>query len=485
MPETMKFMNDGKDYFLNNFNHKFLFVNNISDFKELHPEIELCIIKTDFKKSDLNFIKKLKETNKNTEFWISSNNLSRDNIFISNKIGIKTVISSPINYKMVEEFFMSKNNSFYSEKVFEKEYDCSCISNSKVMIVDDNKMNVELLEDILSNLGLKISSYLKPKEAYEVALNENFDLFLLDIMMPEMSGFELSKKIRNTPLNKGAQMVFISALSDSRSKIKSYDLGSVAYIEKPFDINVVKSQIFNLLKTKKNQDVVNSAKESFLATVAHDLKTPIYSEINALNLLLNENFGELKETQQEIIGDILDSTKFMKNMVENLLCKNKIENNKITISKQVYSLQEVVKNCVELTKYILNQKCQKIEVKCNVDNTLLPFDFLEMTRVVNNLIANASEYSPTGGKILIEIFEKANKIGLYVQDFGKGIDLEEQKDIFSKYASYAKKYKKVGSGLGLYITKEIIELHGGEIMLESKVGSGTKVTFLLPNYIKE
>ena len=113
-------------------------------------------------------------------------------------------------------------------------------------------------------------------------------------MMPEMSGFELARKIKDTQLNKDAIIVFISALSDSHNKIKGYDLGSFAYIEKPFDVNIVKSQIFNILKSKKAQEVISSSKESFLATVAHDLKTPISAGINALNLLLGENLGELE-----------------------------------------------------------------------------------------------------------------------------------------------------------------------------------------------
>ncbi len=101
------------------------------------------------------------------------------------------------------------------------------------------------------------------------------------------------------------------------------------------------------------------------------------------------------------------------------------------------------------------------------------------------MIANASEYSPEGGKILIEVFENGSEIGFYVQDYGKGIDLVNQQDVFLQYMTFAKKYKKVGSGLGLYITKRIIEAHNGEINLESKLGEGTKITVTLPTYKKD
>lgn len=482
MPEIISTTNEERSYYTNNFHQKFLLVEDISKLKKLKSGIELCIIKTNFEKSELKTIKKIKSSNKNIEFWICSNNLSRENILASNKLGIKTIISSPIDEKMVEEFFNHKNQlSNSDEKNHSQDY--SDIANLKVMIVDDNSMNVELLEEILSKFNLSISSHLKPKEALGKILHEKYDLFLLDVMMPEMSGFDLAQKIKDTPHNQNVPIIFISALSDSHNKIKGYNLGSFAYIEKPFDVNVIRSQIFNVLKNTKAQEILTSNKEDFLATVAHDLKTPIRAGINALNLLKSDALA--KSEEGEIIDDLINSTKFMQDMVENILCRSKIESNQIKLSKQVYCLKELAQHCTELTKYILVPKKQQIKLNCTVNNTLIPMDFLEMKRAIHNLIANASEYSPIGSKILVKIFEKGDKLGLYVQDFGRGIDLEHQKDVFSQYMSFAKQYKTVGSGLGLYITKKIIEAHEGEITLESRIGYGTKITVFLPIYNKQ
>lgn len=484
MPEIVNSINNNKNHLKNNINLEFLFVENVSEFKKIKQGIKLCIIQSNFNQTDLKFIKKITASNKHAEIWICSDCPTKENILIANKIGIKTVISSPLDYKLVEEFFNKLNGIKINQKN-DIDYDYSSISNSKVMIVDDNLMNIELLEEILSKFDLQISTFLKPKEACQAMLHEKFDLFLLDVMMPEMSGFELAKKIKDTPHNNNTPIIFVSALSDSHNKLQGYDLGSFAYIEKPYDVKMIKSQIFNILKNQKVQEIITSNKESFLATVAHDLKTPISAGINALNLLLNQNLGELEEPQQEIIEDILNSTKFMQDMVENVLCKNKIETDKISISKNVYSIKELIEHCIELTKYILIPKKQKIQFKCNIDNALLPFDFVEMKRAVHNLIANASEYSPNGSNIIIKIFNEGSNIAISVQDFGKGIDLAHQQDVFSQYMSFAKKYKRVGSGLGLYITKKIIEAHDGEITLKSKLNCGTTITIKLPNYIKE
>jgi len=468
-----------------NYSQRFLFIENIlefKNFKELY-NIELCIINTDFQKSELKLVKKLKSKNHNVEFWISSKDISRKNILLANELEITNIVSCPFDTEIVNEFFNRNNFSQVGEQSGITA-DSSGIAGLKVMIVDDNLMNIELLEEVLSNFGLDISSHLKPQEAHSVSIQEKFDLFLLDIMMPEMSGFDLAKKIKETPGNHDTPIIFISALSDSQNKITSYDLGSCAYIEKPFDISVIKSQIYNVLKNKKTKDNLTSTKDNFLATIAHDLKTPIRAEINALNLLLNENFGVLEDGQQKIIADILDSTKFMRDMVENILCKSKIDYGEINLAKQVYSVKELIESCVELTKYILSAKNQRVNFRCSIENPLIPFDFLEMKRAVHNLLANASQYSPAGKEIVVEVFQHENKIGISVQDFGRGIALEHQKDVFVQYMSFAKKYKTMGSGLGLYITKNIVEAHGGEILLESKVGYGTKITIILPIYAK-
>src|SRR5574344_1582228 len=386
------------------FKNNFLIIDEITKLKSINSEIELCIIKTDFDNNDIKFIKNLKKKYNNVTFWIATINISRENIIIANKIGIKTVISSPVKTKTVEEFFNKKYKIFENKESI-KDFDIKYIENSKIMIVDDNLSNVELLEEILSPFNIKIHSFSKPKEARKIAVTEKFDLILLDVMMPEMSGFELAHKMKISTINKNTPIVFISALSDSYTKIKGYNAGSFAYIEKPFDINIVKAQIFNILKKQKDIISQTAAKETFLATVAHDLKTPINAEINALTLLLNNNLGEIEESQKEILRDILASSRFMQDLVENILCKNKIENSNFNLSKQVYSLKELVEHCIVLTKYILDEKNQYIEFECNAVHTLLPLDFVEIKRAINNLIDRKSEYSNLNSKIVINIFE--------------------------------------------------------------------------------
>lgn len=460
---------------------RFIFIEKAAELKAIKAfsPIKLCIIKTDFDNNDLKIIKKVTSENPNTEFWIASNESTRKNVLSANEIGIKMIVPYPFGDNIVSDYFNQQDIS-YLTKHLQTNADYTSLAGLKVMIVDDNSMNVKLLEEVLSQFDLTISSFQKPQEACEALLKEKFDLFLLDIMMPEMSGFDLAKVIKGSVNNQDVPIIFISALSDSANKITSYNLGSHAYIEKPFDVNIIKSQIYNVLKNKKIQESQAKDKETFMATVAHDLKTPINAEINALQLLLGDCLGTLEESQQEIIEDILNSTKFMKDMVENILCKNKIDCGQINLHKENCSLKELVEHSIELTKYILSAKQQRVCFSCKVENPVASIDFLEMKRVLHNLIANASNYSPCGKDIVVEIFNTGENIGIFVQDFGNGIDLKNQQDVFAQYMTLAKQNKTVGTGLGLYITKRIVEAHGGRIVLESKVGQGTKISILLP-----
>lgn len=297
--------------------------------------------------------------------------------------------------------------------------------------------------------------------------------------MPEMSGFELAKIIKHSKLNSDTPIVFISALSDSENKIMGYNIGSCAYIEKPFDVSVVRSQIYNMLKTKRLQDALNDKKETFLAMITHDLKTPIYAEICALELL-NKNNEKMDGMQREIITDILSAAKYMKNLVENITQKYKVENESLVLQKTKASLKNIVIACIEDTKYLFEEKNIKYTLNCNAKEPFAIFDELEIKRVVHNLIINTIEHGISKSKVIMDIKETGKNLIFSITNFGIGLEIQNPDDIFLKYVSYANKNKKLASGLGLYIAKKIIDAHNGTIKVESEVNKYVKFTFTLP-----
>ncbi len=218
--------------------------------------------------------------------------------------------------------------------------------------------------------------------------------------------------------------------------------------------------------------------DTFIAMFTHDLKTPINSGIFALEMLLKDK--SLNDYQIELLNDILNASKYMKRLTENALCKFKAESGKLTLNKELCSIKNIVKNCINETKYILKDKNQKLNFKCPKEDIKFSVDYIELSRVINNLISNASKYSPKDSQIDVELKQTDKNFHFKIKDYGCGIDIQELDKAFDKYVRLANNQKSVGTGLGLYITKLIIDAHGGKINIKSKLGKGTEISFEIP-----
>ena len=453
----------------------------VEDVRYLKKEIglrkkKLCIIKSDF--TNLHLIRSFCNKYPHIEVWLVASEICRKNILLANSNGVKKVLKEPIDAKVIEKFFEKRDKTTVTKPIVGiPKY--NSLKGLKVMVVDDNQMNVDLLVETLSILGINLTTSIKPLEAVKVVKEEHFDLFLLDIMMPELSGFELSNIIKRTDINKDSLVVFISALSDSEHKITSYNLGSCAYIEKPFDVAVVRSQIYNLLKTKQLKEALKEKKENFLAMVTHDLKTPVYAEIYALELL-NKNSDKLDGVQKEIIADVLNAARYMKTLVENLMLKYNIENEKLNLNRKICSLERLTISCIEDTKYLFDEKSMKYILRSKARNCSAMMDGVEIKRVIHNLITNSIEHGIKDSEIIIEIDEIPDYVSFAITNYGIGYAISSIDDILQKRINAQEKEKKINSGLGLYIAKRIIEAHNGKIALESEVNQFVKMKFFIP-----
>lgn len=378
---------------------------------------------------------------------------------------------------LMNEYFKTKPQLEKIRPDFNPEF----LQNKRILILDDNVLNVELLEETLSPLKLDIHSFIKPQEAIKSLQETKYDLFLLDIMMPEISGFDVAQVIKNDERNKKTPIVFISALSDAENKIRGYDLGSIAYIEKPFNVSVVQSQIYNILKSKALQDALEETKETFLAMVTHDLKTPIHAEICALELLLKNHETKPLGFTKELLSDMLNTSKYMKNLVENLLIKYKSENDEIILQLEPYPLERIIRKCLEEMQYIAREKNLKIKFKNSVKEDVCNIDFVEIKRAINNLLSNAVQYSIPKTVITVELKETPHDFLIEIINTGSSpISKDLSANMFEKLVQNAQNTKTINLGLGLYICKKIIELHHGKIFCEPTRSGKNKFCFTLP-----
>lgn len=231
----------------------------------------------------------------------------------------------------------------------------------------------------------------------------------------------------------------------------------------------------DLLKNSKQQEVQNS----FWNMVVHDLKGPIQAEIAAMRMLLADTKNFSAE-QLEIINDVLSSMKYTQTLVFNVLQKYKEENGNLVIKKELHSFKTLLEECCHEVKYIAKERNLEVKFFYNSSFDEVMFDLDEIKRVINNLLTNTLKYSYKNTEIVINVENDDNNLLFSIVNCGNGVALENQDDIFEKFVSYSEKHKSINTGLGLYISKQIIVAHGGEIHFHSIPEKTTTITFRLP-----
>lgn len=222
-----------------------------------------------------------------------------------------------------------------------------------------------------------------------------------------------------------------------------------------------------------NQKEIDSLKEDFVATLTHDLKVPIIAEANMLEFFLQEKFGTLNDKQKEALENMKASNKELLDLVQIVLETYRLKEDEIDLNLEKISVKKFLNIIAEEMTYIAQKTNNKIVVIVPEDYDI-EIDFLHFKRVLKNLVNNAILYgkSNTDIEIIAKIVNEKSQI--IVKDYGKGISAEDIEKIFNKYFSASKKFRKIGTGLGLYLSKKIVEAHGGKLGVESQEGEYTK-----------
>jgi len=267
---------------------------------------------------------------------------------------------------------------------------------------------------------------------------------------------------RNNELRKLSLNInkMISALQNRDEKIKDYQK--------------------ELLKDIKKLKELEQIREDFSATLAHDLRVPILAEKNSLQFFLKGTFGEISEKQKEALENMLTSNKELLNLVNTLLDAYKYDAVEVELNKEPTDIKVLIEESINEISPLALKNNHNLENKIKDEIPLLIIDKNEIKRVVLNLLNNAITYTNHGGIICIENEINENEVIIKIKDNGKGISEADIGKIFDRYFSKAQKFRKVGTGLGLYLSKQIIEVHNGKIWAESKPEQGSTFFFSLP-----
>ena len=244
-----------------------------------------------------------------------------------------------------------------------------------------------------------------------------------------------------------------------------------------------KGNVIKMVILHKNIDAekdMEDRKNTFVATLTHDLKTPTLAQIKALDIILDKNFGDLAVNQRELLSQVKTSCKYMSELIFTILDTYKYDNGEIKIYTQEICLNDIVNNAIEHLSDFIKEKNQTIIVNNNSKSNIIA-DKSQIKRVVINLISNSITYGYPDSEIQINLLDDEKNIYFEIKNHSKYIPEERLVDIFEKYKkSDNTRFHKTSTGLGLYLSKQIIDAHNGNIYAQSDINETCTFGFSLP-----
>lgn len=224
---------------------------------------------------------------------------------------------------------------------------------------------------------------------------------------------------------------------------------------------------------------ISEQRETYIATLSHDLKTPTIAQVRALELMLSGQFGEFNQEQKEMLKLTLDSCNYMYDMVYTLLSTYKFENGDISLNFSSFNLTKTIEESIQEVSNLAEENSITVEFSNNSEYMVVA-DKIEMKRVVINLLSNAINYAFSNSRVVVSINKSGKNLELLVKNSSPYIEPSVMKGLFRKYVSHSDKFNKVGVGLGLYLSKKIVEAHGGKIIAKSFKNQSNIFGFSIP-----
>lgn len=356
-----------------------------------------------------------------------------------------------------------------------------------ILIVDDVPKNIQLLGSILKQENYDLEYATSGKEALEWLASKNFDLILLDIMMPEIDGIELCKRIKQNPSTREISVIFLTAKADAQSIINGFEAGAVDYITKPFNIRELLMRVkthLTIHNQRKQIEQKSQFEKKIFSVIGHDLRSPvgnIRSYIDAY-LSVNEN---LDSNTSNFLKDLYILADNSFSLLENILNWAKSQSGAIVCRPQPENIARIIHYNIKLFSIQAENKNISLryvgtdDIKAFVDRELI-------SGVLRNLISNAIKFTPHKGEVVITASHKkihgSSRAVVEVRDNGVGMSPETIDKILNKnihLTTYGTDNEK-GSGLGIQLCKEFISLNTGDLWIESKPGKGTSFFISLP-----
>ena len=364
-------------------------------------------------------------------------------------------------------------------------------SEYKILIVDDVVSNVLLLKILLSNEKFQVCTANNGTTCIEIAKKEHPDLILLDVMMPDISGFDTAVILKKDEETKEIPIIFLTALNTPADLVHGFKVGASDFLTKPFNkeelVMRVMQQI-SLVAAKRIIEQQNaelratlSNRDKMYSVIAHDLRSPMASIRMVLNLVVASTSPELVGPElYELLDKANKESEDVHDLLDNLLKWTKSQTGRLNVVIQDLDLNDIIPGVVDIFEMIAQTKRIKLNLQMSDAPLIVTADNDMLKTIVRNFLSNAIKFSPEDSSIEIIMTKEAEFAKVSVKDHGVGIAPERLGSIFHKGETTYGTGGEEGSGLGLQLCQDFARKIGGDCMVESVVGEGSTFSVLIP-----
>lgn len=362
-------------------------------------------------------------------------------------------------------------------------------SDYKILIVDDVTSNVLLLKILLTNEKFQVCTANCGNMCIEQARKEKPDLILLDVMMPDISGFDTAVILKKDPELKEIPIIFLTALNSPADLVKGFQVGANDFLSKPFNKEELVVRVMHQISLVAAKRIIEKQNRELLATIknrdkmysviAHDLRSPMASIRMVLNLVVATTSPDVVgEEVFSLIDKANKESEDVHDLLDNLLKWTKSQTGRLNVVLQDLDLNDIIPGVVDIFELIAANK--KIKLSYTGSSTIVRADNDMLKTVVRNFMSNAIKFSPENSTIEISVTSDADFAKISVRDHGVGIAADRIESIFHKGETTYGTGGEEGSGLGLQLCQDFAIKNGGDVMVESVEGQGSTFSVMVP-----
>jgi signal transduction histidine kinase len=362
--------------------------------------------------------------------------------------------------------------------------------------VNDTPAARYLVSRILKSIGIEVVEAATGAEALEICEKRRPELVVLDIRLPDMTGYEVCRRIKDNPATSSIAILQTSAtFVTGEGKARGLDSGAEAYLMQPFETVELIAMVRSLLRLKKTEQdaearatalaVADRRKDEFLAMLAHELRNPLSAILVATNLLERPEVS--RDQISRFSGTIARQARHLGRLVDDLLDVSRITRDRIQLTKKPFDLKLMVQNVLEASAPMLERRHHRLAVELPDRPLFVEADATRIEQVISNLLANAIKYTDSGGRITVSLeavgLNGSSRAVVRVRDSGVGIAKENLESVWDLFYQVDQSLAPTQSGLGVGLTmvRRLVEMHGGKVGVRSEgLGAGAEVWFELP-----